>query len=108
MFGAACSLDTGDMQEDDIRRMDATLLAFIDLLKQASFSSGLGPGKVPFIRPANCLAIINPEAIYLVIDDVQVGGMAAHTYRDRRSKEPVLSLDAVVGVAIQEFGFRQP
>lgn len=107
MFGGA-EMTRGNVPPADHPRLVATLTTFTDVLRQASFSSGLGPGQVPFIRPVNFVAVINPDAIHVVIDDVPAGGMPDHLYLDRRSEQPVLPLDAVVGVAVRELGFRQP
>lgn len=107
MFGGA-EMTRSDVQGPDYQRLVATLTTFADLLRQATFVSGLVPGQVPFIRPVNFVSVINPDAIHLVVDDVSAGGVPDHVYLDRRQSQSVLPLDAVVGSSVREFGFRQP
>ena len=56
----------------------------------------------------NFVAVINPHAIHLVVDDVPTGGVPDHQYLDRRKEQPVLPLDALVGSSVRELSFRQP
>jgi hypothetical protein len=107
MFGGA-EMTRGNVQGADHQRLVAALTTFVDILRQATFGAGLAPGQVPFIRPINFIAVINPDAIHLVVDDIPVGGVPDHLYLDRRNELPVLSLDAIVGLSIRELGYRQP
>jgi hypothetical protein len=107
MFGGA-EMSRGNIEVLDQQRLVGALTTFADVLRQATFATGLGPGQVPFIRPVNFVAVINPDAIHVVVDDTPVGGMPDHVYLDRRKEQPVLPLDAVLGVSVREFGFRQP
>jgi hypothetical protein len=56
----------------------------------------------------NFIAVINPDAIHLVVDDVPTGGSPDHLYLDRRKEHPVLTLDAAVGSSVRELSFHQP
>jgi hypothetical protein len=107
MFGGA-EMTRGNVQGPEFQRLVGTLTSFCDVLRQATFAAGLGPGQVPFIRPVNFVAVINPDAIHVVVDDVPAGGMPDHLYLDRRTEQPFLPLDAVVGLSVRELGFREP
>ncbi|MEN6319564.1 MAG: hypothetical protein ABFD82_12505 [Syntrophaceae bacterium] len=107
MFGGA-EMTRGNVQGAEHQQLVAALTTFVDVLRQAVFKSGLAPGQVPFIRPVNFIAVINPDTIHLVVDDVPAGGVPDHLYMDRRKEMPVLSLDAIVGSSVREFGYRQP
>lgn len=107
MFGGA-EMTRGNFTGPDQQKLVDVLTTFSDVLRQACFAANLVPGQVPFIRPANFLAVLNPIAIHLVVDDVPIGGVPDHVYLDRRTEVPQLPLDAVVGVAVRELGFRAP
>jgi hypothetical protein len=107
MFGGA-EMSRGNLKDEDRVRLIATLTTFSDLLRDACIPLGLSPGQVPFIRPANFVVVLNTDAVHLVVDSIPVGGMPDHTYIDRRNEIPVLPLDAILGSAIRELGFREP
>ena len=99
-------IGNGDVQGQN--RLVATLKSFSDLVHRACFAHDIAVGQVPFARPANFMAVLNPDAIHVVVDDVPIGGMPDHKYLDRRNKLPVLPLDALVEVSVRELGFRDP
>jgi hypothetical protein len=107
MFGGA-EMTRGNVVEPEKGRLVATLTTFRGVLRETCLQIGLPPGQVPFIRPANFVVVLNPDGIHLVVDDVAIGGVPDHTYLDRRTDTPVLPLDAVVGVAVRQLGFRKP
>lgn len=107
MFGGA-EMTRSDMQPTDQALLIATLTTFSDVVRQECTSIGLMPTHNPFSRPLNFLSILTPNAIHLVVDDISVGGMPDHTYLDRRGDLQNITLDAVIGSSVREFGFRNP
>jgi len=107
MFGAA-EMQRGNLKGPERSQIEAALRTFSAEVREACLTHGLGVGEVPFIRPANFLVVLNPDAVHLVVDDVPVGSIPDHTYLDRRQDIPILPLNAVVGAAVREFGFREP
>jgi hypothetical protein len=107
MFGGA-EMTRGNLPGPEQARLVATLKTFTEVLRAACLPAGLAPGQVAFLRPSNFVAVLNPDAIHVAMDDVSIGGIPDHTYLDRRQESPVLPLDAVVGAAVREFGFRRP
>jgi len=107
MFGGA-EMTRGDLQGQDCDRLVATLTTFSGLVRDFCVALGLGPGQTPFTRPANFMAVLTLDAIHLVVDDSMVGGMPDHSYFDRRAQASVMTLDAVLGASVREFGFQKP
>jgi len=97
-----------NMDDEEKDRLVAALHAFSDEARTACLGVGLGAGRSPFGRPSNFIVVINAGGIHLVVDDVIVGGMPDHAYFDKRSELNSMSLQAVVGASVQEFGFRDP
>jgi hypothetical protein len=92
----------------DRDKVKAALTTFSGEVRNACFARRLGIQHVPFARPTNFIAILDPQALHIVVDDVPVGGIPDHTYIDRRQEKVVLPLDALIGAAVREFGFREP
>ena len=107
MFGGA-EYTHSNLDEQNQRRLVATLTTFSAVVRDSCMRLGLGAGRIPFCRPANFLAVLNSDAIHLAVDDVVVGAMPEHWYQDRRSNGIVLPLDAIVAAAVRECGFRDP
>ena len=107
MFGGA-GMARGNLPPGERADLLSTLMAFSDAVRDACPSVGLVPGQVPFARPVNFVAFLNANELHIVVDDVPVGGVPDHTYVDRRQESIQPSLDAAVGAAVRELGFRQP
>lgn len=107
MFGGA-EMIHGNVQGNDQKRLRDTLEELSNLTRQACPEFGIGIGQNPFAKPSNFLAVLNPNEIHLVVDDLAIGGIPNHTYMDRRHESPILPLDAVIGAAVREFGFKEP
>jgi len=107
LFGGA-EMTRSDMQPADQALLVATLTTFSDVVRQECASIGLMPGHNPFSRPLTFLSIVTSNSIHLVVDDIPVGGMPDHTYLDRRKDPQNITLDAVIGSSVREFGFRNP
>ena len=107
MFGGSV-MSSGNLQGEDRALLIATLGAFSTAVTDACRAQNLALGQVPFFRPSNFLAVLNPDAIHLVVDDVPVGAMPVHTCMDRRQEASALPLDAVLGASFRELGFRKP
>jgi len=107
MFSGA-EMSRGNLKGQEKTKVVAVLQSLADITRQTCPQYGLGIGQVPFARPANFVVILNPDVIHLVVDDTSIGGIPDHTYMDRRGEMPVLPIDAVVGLSVQELGFREP
>lgn len=102
------AMQRGNLPKPERKLVAATLRTFSVLLRDQCVASGLALGKVPFVRTANLVAVLNPDSIHLVVDDTVVGGIPEQAYLDRRVETPVLPLDAIIGSAVREFGFQRP
>lgn len=98
----------GNMAEEDKIKVVATLTNFSEILCDICMKKGIGPGQAPFVRLSNFLVVLDPNALHIIVDDIPIGGIPDHIYLDRRTERPVLPLDALIGVAVRELGFRQP
>jgi len=101
-------LTRSNMPHEAQQPLEDMLRSFDDQARRACTARGTPSGRTPFGRSANFLAVVTPAVVFLVVDDVVVGGMPDHIYLDRRPDGAQLTLEAVIGGAVQEFGFRDP
>jgi hypothetical protein len=107
MFGGA-EMTGGNLQGPAQKQLIGVLTTFSDVLRQSCAAAGLGAGQIPFVRPANFVSVLNPDAIRLVVDDISIGGIPNHVYLDRRAENELISLDDIVGLSRRDLGFRNP
>lgn len=98
----------GDMKEPEKVRVVDALKDFIRLLGEECAAYNLGVRDVPFRTQRNFIVVSNPDGIYWVVDNVVIGGMPDCTYLDRRNRDAVPSLDALIGAAVHELGYQSP
>jgi|GEM_PF-1238515 len=98
----------GDMGEPEKAKVVDILKEFIRILGQECAVHKLGVRDVPFRTQRNFIVVLNPDGIYWVVDNVAIGGIPDCTYLDRKTRDAVPSLDALVGAAVHELGFQSP
>jgi len=107
MFGDT-EMTRGNLSEPDRQNVIEALTTFSELVAEACTAGGLGRGQIPFVRPSNFVAVLDIQALRLVVDDTPIGAIPDHTYIDERQRGVPIPLNALVGRALHEFGFRQP
>ena len=107
MFSSA-EMARGNLTGDEKRKVDSALRAFGTEVANKFSRYGLTRGETPFVRPANFITVLAPNGLHLVVDNVPVGGIPDHTYIDKHEHDSPIPLDAIVGEAVREFGYRQP
>jgi hypothetical protein len=104
----SAEMTRGDMDEPEKKRVVYVLKEFIGLLAEEAAKRNLAARDIPFRTQRNFVLASNPDGIYWVVDNVAIGGMPDCTYLDRRSGDPIPSLDALMGAAVHELGFQNP
>lgn len=107
MFSGA-EMTRGNLPQPDQQNVREALTAFSDVVAEVCAAAGLGRGQIPFVRPSNFVTVLDIQALHLVVDDVPIGAIPDHTYIDERQRGASIPLNALIGQATRELGFRQP
>lgn len=106
MFGGNVT-EIANFSDPDLPKMKEALTAFREVVTEACAAAGLGRGQIPFVRPSNFIAVLDIQALHLVVDDTPVG-TPKHTYINQRQRGVPIPLDALISEVAREHGFRKP